>query len=65
MNHQEYPDVDWLFIKQRLLERAANGHIDCAGARALAEELQVSYRSIGQAANELKIKIAHCELGCF
>jgi LAO/AO transport system kinase len=31
----------------------------------IAEELKVSYSEVGKSANELKIKIKNCELGCF
>jgi len=39
--------------------------ISCMAARKLAEELKVPPLVIGEAANELKIKIYACELGCF
>lgn len=48
-----------------LTERADNGRISCTAARSIAEELGVAYSLIGAVANELKIKVKHCELGCF
>jgi hypothetical protein len=33
--------------------------------RKIAEELGVSYKKAGEAANELHIKIKNCDLGCF
>jgi LAO/AO transport system kinase len=56
-------------MKEKILDavRAASkeGRIACHNARKVAEELEVPYREVGQAANELKVKIVQCELGCF
>lgn len=51
-------------IEKTLKEQAADG-ITCRDARKIAEEAGVSYRKVGKTANELKIKIKNCELGCF
>lgn len=48
-----------------LLDRAEAGKLTCTAARKIAEELKVSYADVGAAADELKIKIKNCELGCF
>jgi LAO/AO transport system kinase len=52
-------------IKQLLKERSVDSRIPCSTARKIAEELKVHYKEVGKAANELKIKIKNCELGCF
>lgn len=56
-------------IKPEVLEAvrkaAREGRITCTEARKLAGELKVSPKVVGMAANELKIKIKSCELGCF
>lgn len=56
-------------LKQEVLEAvkkaAEGGRITCTAARKLAGEMGISPRLIGQAADELKIKIKECELGCF
>jgi molybdopterin-guanine dinucleotide biosynthesis protein len=52
-------------IRSLLKERSTERKIPCTLARRIAEELHVSYREIGDAANELDIKITSCELGCF
>jgi len=61
--------MDDILIKKKiaalLTERAENGRISCTAARSIAEELGVAYAMIGTAANELNIKVNHCELGCF
>ncbi len=52
-------------IKRSLAERTVDGRISCTAAREIAEELKVPFGEVGKAANELKIKIRNCELGCF
>jgi len=52
-------------LKKELINKAVNGKISCAVARKIAEELEVSYKEIGSAADELAIKIKDCQLGCF
>ncbi|GAB4388873.1 MAG: hypothetical protein Kow0025_10770 [Thermodesulfovibrionales bacterium] len=47
------------------MKKAVDGRIPCAAARAIAEDLGVSYAEVGRAADELKIRITSCELGCF
>lgn len=53
------------FIEKLLKERNHDGKITCSEARKIAEELRVPYIEVGRVANELKIKIKRCELGCF
>lgn len=52
-------------IKQAVQQAAKDNRLSCTAARKLAAELGVSPREIGRAADELKIKIFACELGCF
>jgi hypothetical protein len=52
-------------IKELLIDKAVDGRISCAVARNIAEELSVPYKEVGRNADELRIKIAGCELGCF
>lgn len=44
---------------------APEGKLSCAMAWQLAEEFGVSKKEIGDLANDLKIKIKSCQLGCF
>jgi LAO/AO transport system kinase len=52
-------------IKSSLRERSVDGRILCPVARKIAEEFAVPYSEVGKVADELKIKITGCELGCF
>ncbi len=51
-------------IKNILKERSTNG-ITCSDAKKIAEEIGIPYKEVGKTANELRIKIKDCELGCF
>lgn len=52
-------------IREAVRKAAADGKLSCTRARRLAEELGVSPKEVGRAADDLKIKIYACELGCF
>ena len=57
--------MDLQQVKQAVEQAATNGVLTCHDARALAEELGVEYGLVGQACNEVGIKVRVCELGCF
>lgn len=52
-------------VEKLLVEKALNGRIPCSVARRIAEDVDVSYKKIGEIADEIGIKITNCELGCF
>lgn len=52
-------------LKAKIRAAAPEGRIACAAACRLAEELSISRKEMGELLNELKIKINHCQLGCF
>jgi hypothetical protein len=52
-------------LKARIRAAAPEGRIPCAAAFRLAEELGLPRKDLGELLNELKIKITHCQLGCF
>lgn len=52
-------------LEERLKASLVNGKLPCAVAFQLAGELKVSRKEVGEAANQLKIKISQCQLGCF
>jgi hypothetical protein len=52
-------------IIAKLKDAAKDGKIPCAMAFKVAKECSVSTKEIGTLLNQLKIKIANCQLGCF
>ena len=46
-------------------EAAVEGRLPCVKAFKLSAEHGVSLADIGKAANEVDVKISHCQLGCF
>ncbi len=52
-------------IEEELVKTAADGRLSCAQAFALAEKLGVRPRAIGEAADNLQIRIVSCQLGLF
>lgn len=52
-------------LKEEMLSKTVDGKLACAAARKIAEKLGISYREVGEAADELGIKIKDCQLGCF
>ena len=52
-------------IVEEIKKKAVNNRLPCPVARRIAEELSVPYKEIGKNADELKVKITGCELGCF
>ena len=52
-------------IAEEIRKKAVNDRLSCAAARKIAEELTVLYKEVGRTADELKVKITGCELGCF
>lgn len=52
-------------VAEAVKAAAVEGRVPCAAALALARRLGVAPSQVGQAANELGIKIADCQLGCF
>ncbi len=52
-------------LEDTLKKTARNGKIACSALRHIAEKSSVSYKFAGKVADELKIKIKNCDLGCF
>ena len=52
-------------IIEAIQAASINNRLTCEKAHALAGELKVSLKEIGALCNEIKIKIAACQLGCF
>lgn len=52
-------------IREELQKAAKEGKVACAVALELAKTLGCEPSAIGKVANEQKIKIVACSLGCF
>jgi len=52
-------------ITQKVKSVSKDGKISCKQALKLAEEEGLSSRDLGKLLNELKVKVAACQLGCF
>lgn len=52
-------------LEKKIRESLVGGKLPCAVAFKIAKELKVAPKDIGQAANEMEIKICACQLGCF
>ena len=52
-------------LKKELVGKASDGKIPCSVARKIAEDLNIPYKYVGDAANDLGIRIKNCQLGCF
>jgi hypothetical protein len=52
-------------IIAKLKETSKDGKISCAMAFKIAKKNNISTKEVGTLLNQLKIKIANCQLGCF
>ncbi|NOZ22847.1 MAG: hypothetical protein GXP25_17355 [Planctomycetes bacterium] len=52
-------------VLQEVEKRCPDERLPCSLAFQIAKELGVTPLRVGQAANELGIKIVNCQLGCF
>jgi LAO/AO transport system kinase len=52
-------------VTQKIKSLCKDGKISCKQALKLAEEERISSRDLGNLLNEIKIKVASCQLGCF
>ena len=52
-------------IEAEVKASLVDGSLPCAVAFQIAKKLGVAPKQVGDAANEINIKIASCQLGCF
>ncbi len=52
-------------IKELLNTKAPQKKLPCKLAFEISREYDIPLKEIGEAANELNIKIVNCQLGCF
>jgi hypothetical protein len=52
-------------LKRLILEAQKNGRITCTTAMEIADRTGTPRPEIGRLLNEMQIKVAACQLGCF
>jgi len=52
-------------MRERILFEAENSKLPCRKAFIIASEVGVPLNEIGKTCNEIGVKIAGCQLGCF
>jgi hypothetical protein len=52
-------------IIEKVKSQTKNGKIACKQALKISTEEGISSKDLGALLNELKIKVANCQLGCF
>ncbi len=52
-------------LKEKILASAQDGRLACPEAFAIASQLNCPRAEVGKMCNELEVKIAECQLGCF
>jgi hypothetical protein len=57
--------MDETKIRKLIQDRQKDDKIPCKVAFDIAEEMNVSKKSVGELLNEMGIKICACQLGCF
>ena len=52
-------------LEQEMRASLVDGKLPCAEAFRIAKKVKVAPKEVGDMANELNIRIASCQLGCF
>ncbi|MFA5867220.1 MAG: hypothetical protein WC891_04575 [Actinomycetota bacterium] len=52
-------------VLNKVKEAAGDNGLSCPEARKLADDLGVAPKVIGDACNQIDVKIKNCALGCF
>ena len=52
-------------LEEAIRAELVNGKLPCAVAFKIAKQHKVAPRQVGDAANQLNIRIMNCQLGCF
>lgn len=52
-------------IEAEITASLVDGKLPCAVAFQIAKKLGVAPKAVGDTANEIDVKIATCQLGCF
>jgi len=57
--------MDQETLMDTIRSASIDNRLTCEAAHELSEKLHISLQEIGAVCNELKIKVAQCQLGCF
>lgn len=52
-------------LEQEMRASLVDGKLPCAEAFRIAKKVKVAPKDVGDTANQLKIRISSCQLGCF
>jgi hypothetical protein len=52
-------------LEKKILDSLVDGKLPCAKAFQIAKELKVTPKEVGEACNQIHIKVRACQLGCF
>jgi len=52
-------------VIEKVKAHSKDGKIACMQVFKISEEENISKKDLGEMLNELKIKVANCQLGCF
>jgi hypothetical protein len=63
--HPIFCDMERASIIEKARRESKDGKIPCRKALRLAAEMGVSPKELGDLLNEVGIKVATCQLGCF
>jgi hypothetical protein len=58
-------DMNKEALAEKIKAHAKNCKIACKQALKIAEEEKIPSKEVGEMLNEMKIKVASCQLGCF
>ena len=52
-------------LEEAIRAKAKGGKLPCAVCFKIAEDFGISNEEMGKILNQMKVKISHCQLGCF
>ncbi len=58
-------DEEERLLHQAIRDAQEDGRLPCARAFQIAHDLKIPLHKIGDACNQLRIKVSRCQLGCF
>lgn len=52
-------------LEEKIKASLVNGKLPCVVAFKIAKQLKANPKEVGEACNQLGVKISSCQLGCF